>query len=346
MLKDISYLSDFMRSIRQNMNGLQTAIQELAIAVKADVSSRPTFEEIQRDIIMRNGGLQGELADQFEKVLEKDPSRLLKPPNTERNQLKVTPLVKLNTSSSKKIVPPAPLIDTSLNTERMLVSEDFFQKMYLTMKNEQIEHFGEIERKIQRFYEKCDRFVKISDVEFPKVKKVSERACAEGMRVNKALHVEIVRKSRMRFVRDVWVVLKKNRQVQRRKDEVRRLMLKHFRNQYMYIFMKRWRRKTYVLRELNRKDSLAGAQFQLDHFKSRLDSFTGELAKIEKSKLNVDTFEATKNDFRHNHVYVVYNEMKSLFETTITKFKKQVKEIIHTNFMESQDYSNALNKQT
>ena len=153
--------------------------------------------------------------------------------------------------------------------------------MYLNMKNEQIEHFAEIERKIQRFYEKCDRFVRISDVEFPKVKKVSDRACAEGTRVNKALHVEIVKKMRMRFVRDVWVVLKKNRSIQRRKVEVQQNMFKHFRNQYMYIYLKRWRRTAYIQKELNRKDSLVGAQLQLDHFKARLDSFTGELNKLD-----------------------------------------------------------------
>ena len=45
---------------------------------------------------MRNTGLKGEQADQLKKVLDKDPTRNKRLPNTERNQISVQPLVKLN----------------------------------------------------------------------------------------------------------------------------------------------------------------------------------------------------------------------------------------------------------
>lgn len=73
--------------------------------------------------------------------------------------------------------------------------------MYLNMKDEQLNSFKKIEKKIKLFYEKCDKFVHISEVQFPQVKKVADIACSEGQRVNKALHVEIIRKTQMHRLR-------------------------------------------------------------------------------------------------------------------------------------------------
>jgi len=39
-------------------------------------------------------------------------------------------------------------------------------------------------KQVDKLYKKCDKFVKIADVEFPKVVTVSTKALSEGKRVN------------------------------------------------------------------------------------------------------------------------------------------------------------------
>ena len=44
------------------MDGLKQAIVELSAIVKAEVSKRPTFDNVQKDILMRNSKLTAEKA--------------------------------------------------------------------------------------------------------------------------------------------------------------------------------------------------------------------------------------------------------------------------------------------
>lgn len=74
-----------------------------------------------------------------------------------------------------------------------------------------------IDEKITAFYNKCDRFVQISELEFPEVKKLSETACLECERVNEILTVDTIRKYKMSYIRAIFVVLKRNMHVSKRK---------------------------------------------------------------------------------------------------------------------------------
>ena len=75
MMKDVTYIADFLRSVRQNLQGLQSAIVELSTQVKADVLARPTFEQIQKEIILQSTKLSEEHTRLLNQVTRANPVR-------------------------------------------------------------------------------------------------------------------------------------------------------------------------------------------------------------------------------------------------------------------------------
>lgn len=74
--------------------------------------------------------------------------------------------------------------------------------------------------KVHKLFKKCDKFVKIADLEFPAVKIISNKALSEGKRINKILVVELIRKYRQKYLRSIFVAIKANRRVSLRKKTV------------------------------------------------------------------------------------------------------------------------------
>ena len=128
------------------------------------------------------------------------------------------------------------------------------------MRSEQNKLYDEILTQVSKFYNKCEKFVQISDVEFPKVKEVSMKACEEGERVNECMGVTIIRKYKQMYIREIFRALKMNTIKEKRKKLVQTKMMNTFRRQFAFIFFKKWRRKAYELKKIGRKDSLVGAQ--------------------------------------------------------------------------------------
>lgn len=122
--------------------------------------------------------------------------------------------------------------------------------------------------------------------------------------------------------------MKKNCHVQRRKVFVQGQMMKHFRNYWMYVFLKQWRKTSYTMTQLGKKDSIKGAYLKFQRYDEELKDMRNTITNFDSLKLDVESFEQTKNEFRHNHAYIVYAEMKALFDSTVSNFKKQVAESI------------------
>ena len=67
----------------------------------------------------------------------------------------------------------------------------------------------------------------------------------------------------MHRLRDIWLKLKHNKNIQSRKRRSVIGILNKFRKFYMYTVFKRWRKTALILKELSRKDSLKGADLRL-----------------------------------------------------------------------------------
>ena len=74
--------------------------------------------------------------------------------------------------------------------------------------------------RVTKFYNKMDHFAKISEVEFPKVRELSIKACEEGERVNDCMAVAIIRKYKEMYLRDIYLAIKMNTIKSRRKKLV------------------------------------------------------------------------------------------------------------------------------
>lgn len=93
--------------------------------------------------------------------------------------------------------------------------------MFLDMEQQQEAKYQQVMENVQEFYERCENFRYLAEEAFPALEKVSDKACAEAKRVNKALHVEIIKKQRKSHLMDMFKALRKNVHVQQRKTQVK-----------------------------------------------------------------------------------------------------------------------------
>lgn len=97
-----------------------------------------------------------------------------------------------------------------VNTADLMVSQDFFRELFVQMENESKAKYGKMIEQVRSYHKKNAKFAKIADRAFPEVQAATRIACAEAKRVNKALHIGILRKAREYRLRDLWRALKKN----------------------------------------------------------------------------------------------------------------------------------------
>ena len=196
-----------------------------------------------------------------------------------------------------------------------MVSQGFVRKMYEDMLKTSDDKEKRMLASVNQLYSKCDKFAKIADHEFEGVQLVSKEACVQARRAKRALHIEIIRKKRLWRLKDLWRALRKNRAVQLRKRAVKAKLFDSLRRQHMAVFFKKWRIKAYHLKEINRKDSLKGAQLQLDHFKKQLMLFDRALEKIHEEKIGLNQLEKMKDKLEGSSSFKVFNDMKNLVDT-------------------------------
>ena len=84
--------------------------------------------------------------------------------------------------------------------------------------------------------------------------------------------------------------------------------------------------KAYHLKEINRKDSLKGAQLQLDHFKKQLMLFDRALEKIHEEKIGFHQLAEVKDKLEGKSSFKVFNDMKNLVDTQLSKFQSQMEQ--------------------
>lgn len=104
-------------------------------------------------------------------------------------------------------------------------------------------------------------------------------------------------------------------------------MLTHFRVQHVYIFFKKWRKDTLIQKELNRPDSIKGAQMQLDNFKRRQLLFDAALEKLHHEKPSQEDFEDLKQSIDLSRNQMFYNDMRDLVDVTASTLRKQIKDL-------------------
>jgi 2C-methyl-D-erythritol 2,4-cyclodiphosphate synthase len=85
--------------------------------------------------------------------------------------------------------------------------------MYQEIKAEQKKHYEITLAKIEKFFEKCDKFYRITDTEFPRIEEMVTQANEEGQRVNEAMAVLIIKKYKQNWIRELFKAIKKNREV-------------------------------------------------------------------------------------------------------------------------------------
>ena len=59
-LSDEDVLADVFNVIRKNLRGLENAIIDLNAKVKTEINKRPTFKQIENDLIVRSSKLEQE----------------------------------------------------------------------------------------------------------------------------------------------------------------------------------------------------------------------------------------------------------------------------------------------
>ena len=69
---------------------------------------------------------------------------------------------------------------------------------------------------------------------------------------------------------------------------------------------------------------------QLTLFDKRMKSLELEVKSLKEQKLDVSEFNETKQEFRHNHAYVVQENMKNLLSNELGNIKEKLKNKLET----------------
>ena len=135
-------------------------------------------------------------------------------------------------------------------------------------------------------------------------------------------------------MRKIWRILKKNqRHFVDQRDKIRGV-LTHFRRYYMYLTFKKWRKDTLLHKELNRKDSIKGAQYQLDDFQRKLRLYDAALAKMHREKPSIEDFKALKMSIDTSRNQAMFNDMRDLLDVTASQMRQEVRQIEKKTLMQ------------
>ena len=76
-----------------------------------------------------------------------------------------------------------------------------------------------------------------------------------------------------------------------------RNVLTYFRKFYMRLAVRRWRKLTLFFKEITRKDSVAGADYRLNLFQSKLNQIEQFLFILQRQKSSFSDIENLKKEF-------------------------------------------------
>lgn len=93
-----------------------------------------------------------------------------------------------------------------------------------------------------------------------------ETAVERSSKAEAYMQTSLVKMFQMKRLRELFIVLKRNRLRQQQENKWCKNMLNHFRRAEMFKAIRIWRRKTLEKKELTRKDSLLGADLRLKVF--------------------------------------------------------------------------------
>jgi len=175
--------------------------------------------------------------------------------------------------------------------------------------------------------DKLSGFLEIADVSFPLVQKEAGTACEQASRANRALHIEIIRKARLSHKREIWKKLKAGAKLRRERRARVINVLDVFRVYQQKCAFLEWRRRTVLLRERGRKDSLVGAQLQLDHFRNQLRMFDKALEKLHSEKASKQDLEEVRGETSQNRAESVFNDMRDLLDVTTRVMRNKISQI-------------------
>lgn len=140
------------------------------------------------------------------------------------------------------------------------------------------------------------------------------------------MQVILARQFKVSQTREVWKVLKLNRNREEHKRGLQRNVLTKFRKQRLFVHFKQWRETANKMREVSQKDTVRGAQIQLDEFKQRLAVFDVALRQIQASKLDRAQLESQQSSQRGTNSEVC-RDMASLFDVSVQKIHSRVDEL-------------------
>lgn len=89
----------------------------------------------------------------------------------------------------------------------------------------------------------------------------------------------------------------------------------------------RWHERATKLRELSRRDSLIGAQLQLDNFKKQLQMFDLAMEKLYAEKASKQDLEVLRRDTSAEAQRSVFDDMKVLFDVTVKGLKNEMSHV-------------------
>ena len=206
-------------------------------------------------------------------------------------------------------------------SQSIFISDTYFNLLYDDIKHQQQNKFNKMFEMLEKNIQKCEKFFDFAQVQIPKIKEASLLACAQQRQVTKCMESILIRNFKMSTIRDIWKVLKLNKQRENRKKKVQIKIIINFRRQFLFINFKRWRETAKKMREVSMPDTLRGTQIQLQEFKQKLSMFDVALQHIKTSKIDRAGLDGIMSKHRVANKDV-YSEMANLFDLQIQKVSK------------------------
>mgnify|MGYP000173573237 CR=1 FL=1 len=131
--------------------------------------------------------------------------------------------------------------------------------MFNEMKEQQEKRQEGLLKKFDESILRLERFINIADVSFPKVEENSEIAVKEAKEAKHRFYGLVLTKLRHAWMRRIFIVLIKNKKLQKQKRSNITSILDKFRKYHRYNEFNKFRNILYKIKENARTDSTPGA---------------------------------------------------------------------------------------
>ena len=118
----------------------------------------------------------------------------------------------------------------------------------------------------------------------------------------------------------IWEVFKKQYETKRKSVLIVRRLVRLYKNKRVKHYFKRYFRQSSIETQLKDKSKIEGAYLLLKRYKNRLKDLDNALQKFDQKKADVTALEQLADATKHGRALEVFNDMKILFDTTISNF--------------------------